>query len=709
MELLLPAGDFEKLKIAVKYGADAVYCGLKRFNARNFAGNFDYNELKEGIFHAHENGVKVYVVFNTLIKDSEVEDFLKDINYAYNSYCDAIIIQDYWLVPLINKIWPDLDIHLSTQSFIVNSESLKFLKKLGKFSRIVLARELSLLEIKEIKYVAKELNIEIEIFGHGALCMCYSGQCLISSMIGGRSGNRGNCAQPCRKIYNQEYMLSTKDLCSIENLDKVISSEIDSLKIEGRMRSDLYLKIVCNVYRKYIDKITKENKSLEGNKNLESKETRLDFETKKELEIAFNRGFSNDYLLDNEKNDVQISNITGNVINSEKPINHGIYLGKVDNQGLIKIEYDIELNDAYSIWLENRTIGKIIEKIDIIKDSFGNDKNENDASSARIGETVRLSGIDISMDINRKIYLTRSQKIIKKYSSSDYVNTKDKINVERNIKEEDEIILPKLNKSKNKKDVSFLVNADNLKECNEIINLINLNSSNNNNFNLSLVVNLQNIDLLDIINQSNENNINIYVKTRNVVTDIKIKQDIKRIKELGLSNIIICNIGYLDKIKEIKTNLNLILNYNLNIFNSFDLDVLKENQLNCIISPELNFDELTQLKDKKFYTLIHGNLCVAKTRAEIIKEDEEILIDETEAEFRISKNNDENCFEIYNSKELGVFEFIANMIDNGVKNFYIERCDNVVDIVDKYIRVLNNNNISYDNTRYTFGHLKRGV
>lgn len=683
MELLLPAGNLEKLKIAVNYGADAVYCSLKQFGARASAGNFDYNELKKGIEYAHKNGTRVYVTFNTLVKDSEIEKFLKDLNHAYNCGCDAIILQDYWLMPLINSIWPTLDIHISTQSFVMNSESLKILKTLGKFSRVVLARELSLDEINNIKKIAQELDIEIEVFGHGALCMCYSGQCLISSIIGGRSGNRGKCAQPCRQIYNEEYLLSTKDLWTIQILDKLISAGVDSLKIEGRMRSENYLKIICSIYRKYID-------SINSNKKLN-----IDNDTKKEIEMAFNRGFTSDYLK-NTKN-----NITKNVINKEKPMNHGVFLGIVDSNGFIKLEYDIEIGDGCSIWLEDKVIGGKIQKITLFNKT---NENENDSDSAKFDDIVRLNGIDASKDIGRKIYLTKSQKIERKYEKSSFVNKKNEIKIKREVKKYSDIIIPKINRSKNKNKSKFLINIKSIKECKEISKIID------NKYNFDFVVKIDDKDetLRNIIEYCKENNIKCFVKTKAVADDFQIQNDINKIKKMGIDNILICNIGYLNKLINFKKS-NIILNHNLNIFNSFDIEELKNLNLNCIISPELNFDELTQIKDKNFYTLIHGKILLAKTKSKISNNQKEIFIDKTDAEFLVEENQDENSFELYNSKEIGVFEFINNMNDNGIKNFYFENCDDIINVIDKYIKTLNNNFIQYDKNKYTFGHLKRGV
>ena len=266
IELLSPVGDFECLKAAVQNGADAVYFGSNIFSARAFASNFDNQELEKAINYAKIRGVKTHLTLNTLIKNNEFEQAFNLAKKAYELGIDAIIVQDLGLATDLIKSFPDLDIHASTQMTTTNLETVKKLEKIG-FKRIVLSRECSLSEIKNI---CKNTNAEIEVFAHGALCICYSGQCLFSSMVGGRSGNRGMCAQPCRlpysllsdkneksKEYNKGYLLSTRDLCTLDLLPELISAGITSLKIEGRMKSPTYVATVTRIYKKYIDLATR--------------------------------------------------------------------------------------------------------------------------------------------------------------------------------------------------------------------------------------------------------------------------------------------------------------------------------------------------------------------------------------------------------------------------------------------------------------------
>ena len=254
-ELLAPVGNFQCLVAAVQSGADAVYLAGKCFGARSFADNFDNDELEKAVDYCHLRGVKVYITVNTLVLDSEMEQLGDYLVFLSEIGVDAIIVQDMGVIALANRIVPDLPLHASTQMTIHNLQGVEALKKYN-IKRVVLSRELS---IKEIQNIADNTDIELEVFGHGALCMCYSGQCLLSSIIGGRSGNRGKCAQPCRLQYSinndgkKAFYMSLKDLSSLEHLGNLCDAGISSLKIEGRMKGAAYVAAVVRVYRKYID------------------------------------------------------------------------------------------------------------------------------------------------------------------------------------------------------------------------------------------------------------------------------------------------------------------------------------------------------------------------------------------------------------------------------------------------------------------------
>lgn len=328
-ELLAPAGNMECLKAAVLNGADAVYLACKNFGARKFASNFTNDEIKEAIKFCHLYGVKVYVTMNTLVKNKEVESFIEQARFLHKNGVDAILVQDFGMICLLREMFPNLEIHASTQANTSSYETAKFYYDLG-IKRVVFSRELSIEEIDKI-----DIPIEKEAFIHGALCISYSGLCLMSSMLGERSGNRGECTGCCRlpytlydkdkKISNNKYLLSTKELNTSTEFDKLLNSSIYSFKIEGRMKSPLYVGFIVNLYRRLIDK----------------KEVDLETETKK-LKTIFNREFTKGHLF----------NITDkNIMNTKSPNHQGLVIGKASPyKDKIKITLDkdktLSQNDA---------------------------------------------------------------------------------------------------------------------------------------------------------------------------------------------------------------------------------------------------------------------------------------------------------------------------------------------------------------------------
>lgn len=261
-ELLAPVGGWQQLKAAVQNGADAVYMGGSMFNARIKAENFTAEKMKEAIDYAHVRNVKVYITINTLIKDDELFRALSYVNDLYGMGADAVILQDLGLARLVRKYLPDMPMHLSTQGTVYNEEAADAVKELG-FCRVVPARELTLEEIRAFTAECHtgSTPCEVEVFVHGALCMCYSGQCQMSRILGGvngRSGNRGLCAQPCRLPYtddsgNNVHLLSPKDICTLELIPQLCQAGVDSFKIEGRLKSPQYVAVVTSIYRKYLD------------------------------------------------------------------------------------------------------------------------------------------------------------------------------------------------------------------------------------------------------------------------------------------------------------------------------------------------------------------------------------------------------------------------------------------------------------------------
>ena len=367
IELLSPAGDFECLKAAVQNGANCIYFGANLFSARAYANNFDDDELAKAIEYCKIRGVKTNLTLNILIKDDELESAFNVAKKAYESGIDAIIVQDLGLAKMLIKNFPDLPIHASTQMSVHNLQGVLELQELG-FSRVVLSRELS---IEEIEYICENSNIEIECFVHGALCISYSGQCLFSSMIGGRSGNRGKCAQSCRLPYelienekttlDKGYLLSPRDLCSLDYLPRLINCGVKSLKVEGRMKSPEYVATVTRIYRKYIN-LAKSNKPYKINE-----------QDRKDLMQVFNRGnFSSGHLNPHANK---------NLIFSEKPNNMGLFLGHVakynPSKGLITLNLNepVEIGDTIALEKETGTytISELMTKNTNIKTANPND------------------------------------------------------------------------------------------------------------------------------------------------------------------------------------------------------------------------------------------------------------------------------------------------------------------------------------------------
>ncbi|MDD2495230.1 MAG: U32 family peptidase, partial [Tissierellia bacterium] len=293
IELLAPAGSIESFYAAVNSGADSIYLGGKSFNARYNSKNFDNDEMMDIIRYAHNKNVKVYVTLNTLLKDDEIVDALNYAVFLYENDVDAVIVQDLGLLYLIKKYIPDLDVNISTQSVVYDEYGVKFFDKYNP-GKVIMARELSIGQLKEI---VKNSRTDLEVFIHGALCVCYSGQCYMSSFLGGRSGNRGKCAQPCRLNYsfydkeknelNENFhvtpLLSMKDFKAGESIIELIEAGITTFKVEGRMKGPEYTSAVVEYYRQIIDNYLNNKKS-----NLKDLEARAI--------STFSRGYTNGYL-----------------------------------------------------------------------------------------------------------------------------------------------------------------------------------------------------------------------------------------------------------------------------------------------------------------------------------------------------------------------------------------------------------------------------
>ena len=391
-ELLMPAGDLETFKVACNSGANAIYLGLGNFNARNFAKNFTHEDLIEAIAYAHPLNIKVYVTVNTLVYDEEFEELKKEIDFLYNANVDALIIQDLGILEYISNVYPDFELHASTQMHIHNLAGAKFITQKG-ISRVVLARETPIEIVKEVI----DAGIEVEVFIHGSLCVSYSGQCLMSSFLSDRSANRGKCAQYCRMKYrlldkndgsysDYAYLLSMKDLNTLEYIDELLKIGVTSLKIEGRMKSPSYVGYLARTYRNRIDSY------------YEGKNEKVDKQTQRNIKVLFNRDFTKGFLNHEDPKDV---------INSFRPNNIGVEIGRVERVTGSRI--DIRLSDTLNQFDGIRIINKKEDTGFIINRMYKNDLLVN---SAKANDLITVYQ-ENSVQEKDKVYLTKDNDLEK--------------------------------------------------------------------------------------------------------------------------------------------------------------------------------------------------------------------------------------------------------------------------------------------------------
>lgn len=409
VELLSPVGDFDCLKAAVQNGANAVYFGGQLFNARYSAKNFDRDGIRDAVNYAKSRNVKINFTLNILLKNNEFDDAIDVVKYIYELGVDAVIVDDLGFAKYIIDNFPGMEVHGSTQMTIHNLDGAIALKNLG-YSRVVLARESTL---SDIDYICRNANIDIEAFVHGALCISYSGQCLFSSAIGGRSGNRGRCAQPCRMYYNmletsdnvsyknigKGFLISPRDLCGLDFIPDLIKAGVKSFKLEGRMKTPEYVATVTRIYRKYIDLALSDNEYVVDKNDLH------------DLMLAFNRGgFSKGCLGGDDNHDY---------VFEEKPSNQGLYIGnisKIDKKnGLISLKTNepLDIGDTFLVQQEDHkyTISEIL-------------KNGSHVKSAAISDLVTIGRVKGKLELGDKVFKINSSiisKEIKEFNSHEHV------------------------------------------------------------------------------------------------------------------------------------------------------------------------------------------------------------------------------------------------------------------------------------------------
>lgn len=583
IELLSPVGDLDCLKAAVQNGADCVYFGASNFSARAFASNFD--DLELAINYAKIRGVKTNLTLNTLIKNDEFEDAYNLAKKAYELGIDAIIVQDLGLATRLIKDFPDLPIHASTQMSIHNLQGTLKLQNLG-FKRVVLARELC---ANEIEYICQNSNVEIECFIHGALCISYSGQCLFSSLVGGRSGNRGKCAQPCRLPYelvqngnetiDKGFLLSTKDLCGLDYIPFLINAGVTSFKIEGRMKTPEYVATVTRIYRKYIDL------ALSGNPYV------IDEKDKKDLLQVFNRGLSSNGHLDKEPNK--------NLIYPIKPNNMGLPLGiiqkynKTKGHITLKLQEELCVGDCISTQKENGSynVSELMVKNKNIK--IGN-----------IGNLVTIGRMKGNISVGDKVYKI-SSKVLKDNALNSFKteNRKIPLNIKLFIQ--------------NNKNISAVVNS-----CSKYDLYKNLNFEYTSNIIPNTSINKP-LDQDTIIKQFSKTNNSIYeFKKIKIILDDNLFLPISSLNDLRRTILENIEKQTLDKIKRtsnccytpiVSNASNLKNNYKISLLlNDLNLeyDYSKLNGVHNLYIPlkffvNKNYENILKVLNKKFSTYIY--------------------------------------------------------------------------------------------------------
>ena len=681
-ELLIPVGNQECLIAAIHNGADAVYLGGKKFGARAYSNNFNEEEMVKAIKLCHLYGVKIYVTVNTMIYNEEIKEVLNYLNFLYSNNVDAVIMQDNGLIELTRKLIPNLEIHVSTQAHNHNSPAIQHYKEIG-CTRVVFDRESSLESIANIN-----VDIEKEVFIYGALCICYSGNCLFSALNGGRSANRGMCVGSCRLPYtlyknNQKqkegYLLSTKDLNTLPNLKEILDKKIDSLKVEGRMKSKEYVALVTKTFRKLIDDY------------YNKKEIIYRQEDNEKLLQTYNREFTKGYLFNED-------NIINNKTSNHQGIKIGTVIGVNNKKITIKLDKDLYQNDAIrfdkpnkgmyvntlynnkGLLVSNITKGNIClvdnkERI-MIKDLLGS--NVLKTIDTKLNEELnKITEKKIPINISFKAKIGANSTL----SITDNTNT---IEIEGTITEEaksspitKERIIEQITKlgSTPFTPNQILVDIDsnifiNIKELNElrrqaVEKLINKKEGHSKSeIHLSIpspIEKISNNPKISILVR-NEEQLNIALRN-NIeyiyVTEEKIYQKYKTYKNIYLRlNRVIENHQDYENERLLCTEFGSIIKYNknnkirtdyyLNVANDYTINKLvKLNSESIALSVELSIDQLKNIKNKeKSEILIYGTpeCMIIKNNIFDIKEENTYLVDNKNNKYPILYDNYTHIF-----------------------------------------------------------------
>ncbi len=640
-ELLSPAGDRESLLAAVKNGADAVYLGVREFNARIYARNFSLQELERAIGYCHNKGVRVYLALNTLVKNHEVRHFFDVLSRAYTLGVDGVIIQHISFLKIIKNNFPGLKVFLSTQSAIGNAGSASILKSAD---RIILPRELTLGEIERVI----DSGIKTEMFVHGALCFSYSGLCLFSSFVSSRSGNRGSCAQLCRQRYNDSYPLSTRELCLVRRIPELIRAGVSGFKIEGRMRSPLYVAVATRLYRKAIDSF------LSGKFAVSQKEIA-------EIDVVFNREFTEGFIAGDTS-----------LTSSEKPMNRGAFLGELRGNEIVVLR-SVAVGDGIGIWWHNQVRGSVIKEISV---------DGRKVTSAAAGEKADLG---IEAEDGSRIFLTSSIRIS---IEPDFTIKKSPITLPARGKVK--IVLPKIIPEKAPA-LKLLVKVYSIKEARETSRA-----------GADIVFyNIFSHDFPKNEDWQEEAWLGAYLPR--IMDDAELSSALDMLRKKKPKAILTGNLGFLARRAEFKVP--VYLDYSLNAFNDLDLLFYRRFEAIPLISPELSLNELTTLQNKDAVIFCHGDIVLVNSK---IDPGAEKLIDEKASVFPVRKEN--SYWQILNSRPFGLFNDIHRLLDAGFTQFYIDEQNESADFVLLYRKVLKHE-VANRRIRkgYTSGHLYQPV
>ena len=726
VELLAPAGSKESFYAAINSGANAVYLGGKNFSARQYSENFSNEELAEIVKYAHNKNVKVYVTVNTILKDTELVDALNYIFYLYEIDVDAVIVQDLGLIYLISKYLPDFNINISTQATIYDKYGVEFFSFVNNINKFILSRELSL---DQIKNVANSTDSDIETFIHGALCMCYSGQCYFSSFLGGRSGNRGKCAQPCRLNYSffndknkstiekfdEKPLLSLKDFKAGASVCDLIEAGVKTLKIEGRMKNPEYTAIVVEYYRRLLDNY---------NQNTDYDLSVIE----KKVESVFSRGFTNGYL-NNGKEDMFAGVSTGSkgsdiddIIDEIKEKTNPYSVCRRNN---IDLGIEIKIGNKIKLIAKDDNHEVIVYSDEIVEESIKNPVTKDiiEEQLNKLGNTVfKLNNLQIDFDENafaRKSTLNqlRREAVDKLYELKANVYKRNKVDRISKIE-----LFNKAQRENKKPTISFKINSvDDIKYID--------------NTKIGRVYVPYNLDVSSVINIKN---VEKYLYIPNVVTEDTydyLISNLKRYEDI-FDGVCVNNIGTY-RFFEKHSTLKIHCGYFFNVINTYNAIALQEKGANGItFSVEANIKDIesisehtdikTELVSYAYVQLMtmkncpfsvvkgcksSGNCSVCEYRTGYK------LKDRINVNFNIERETENKLTMLYNSVPLTTIGKTNEFLDYDINYYFIdskwaEDIKSVIDVLDKEIKDKYVENDEYDilkSNSFTRGHYFKNI